>query len=107
MFYELLGLTESGAQQSWSGIERWWLDHPSMPNCFTGLSPHAPYSVRKSIIEKLDGTTSLPSAIHLAESDGELELLRSHTGPFVGFLKELGVWDSNGLVADPLEVVRL
>jgi cytosine/adenosine deaminase-related metal-dependent hydrolase len=33
----------------------------------------------------------------LAESPGELELVRSHSGPFVPFLQDLGVWHPNEL----------
>jgi cytosine/adenosine deaminase-related metal-dependent hydrolase len=37
-------------------------------------------------------------AIHLAESPGEMELIRSHSGPFVLFLQQLGAWDESGLI---------
>jgi len=36
--------------------------------------------------------------IHLAESAAELELLETHSGPFVQFLQDLGVWEPGGLV---------
>jgi cytosine/adenosine deaminase-related metal-dependent hydrolase len=39
-----------------------------------------------------------PLAVHLAESRGEVELIESRRGPFVTFLKELGVWDRDGLI---------
>jgi cytosine/adenosine deaminase-related metal-dependent hydrolase len=107
VFFELIGLSDERAHQSWRDLEHWWMKHPSMQECFTGLSPHAPYSVRRTIYEKLDAATSLPFATHLAETTAELELLRDRTGPFVDFLKELNVWDPTGLVADPLEVIRL
>ena len=107
MFYELIGLTEERARQSWQNVQDWWIQHPSMSQCFTGLSPHAPYSVRRSLYEKLDAATSLPFATHLAETKAELDLLRRHTGPFVEFLKELNVWDPSGLVANPHEVMRM
>lgn len=107
VFYELLGLSEERAQQSWRGLQDWWMRHPSMEECFTGLSPHAPYSVHRSIYERLDAATSLPFATHLAETEAELDLLRNRAGPFVDFLKELNVWDPSGLVADPLDVIRM
>jgi len=105
MFFELLGLTEERAQQSWLAIEDWWLQHPSMPECFTGLSPHAPYSVRIELYQKCTVGT-LPVATHLAETSAELELLKHHSGPFVDFLKELNVWDPSGLVDDPLSIIQ-
>jgi cytosine/adenosine deaminase-related metal-dependent hydrolase len=44
--------------------------------------------------------------VHLAETQAELELLRHHQGPFVAFLKELGVWDPSGLVGSPRTVMQ-
>lgn len=107
MFYELLGLTEDRAQRSWREVQDWWKQHSSSSHCFTGLSPHAPYSVRGTLYSLLSSKTTLPIATHLAETCEEIQLLRDHAGPFVDFLKELGVWDESGLVADPLDVVRL
>jgi cytosine/adenosine deaminase-related metal-dependent hydrolase len=46
-------------------------------------------------------------AIHLAESLAELQLLREHAGPFAEFLKELGVWDPAGLVANADELLAI
>jgi cytosine/adenosine deaminase-related metal-dependent hydrolase len=39
------------------------------------------------------------TAIHLAESPAELELLATRTGPFVSFLRQLGVWDPAAITA--------
>jgi cytosine/adenosine deaminase-related metal-dependent hydrolase len=104
MFYEVLGLSVERAEQSWNDVQAWWRDHPAQENCFMGLSPHAPYSVRTSLYSKLS-VPAMRKATHLAETQAELELLRSRSGPFVDFLKELGVWDPTGLVADPREVI--
>jgi cytosine/adenosine deaminase-related metal-dependent hydrolase len=46
-------------------------------------------------------------AVHLAESAAELELLGHYRGPFVPFLRDLGVWDPEGLAEDPDHVLRL
>ena len=40
-------------------------------------------------------------ATHLAETLPELWLLGDRCGPFVDFLKELGVWDPEGLAEGP------
>jgi cytosine/adenosine deaminase-related metal-dependent hydrolase len=48
-----------------------------------------------------------PVATHLAETQAELEVLRSHTGPFVDFLEELNVWDASGLIGNPGDILRL
>ncbi len=58
-----------------------------------GLSPHAPYSVPLSLLEKLvklqAGKQSL-FAMHLAETRQELEYLRDGSGEFVELLDFLG-----------------
>ena len=105
-FYELLGLSEERSQQSLQSERDWLAVHPFRTRCVPGRSPHAPYSVRAEVYSVL-GNRWLPVATHLAETKEELALLRSHTGPFVEFLKELNVWDPSGLVADPLEVLRM
>src|SRR5262249_13937669 len=50
---------------------------------------------------------SLALATHLAESRAELELLQQRRGPFVDFLADLGVWDSEGLVDGPSQILEL
>jgi cytosine/adenosine deaminase-related metal-dependent hydrolase len=47
------------------------------------------------------------TAIHLAETSAELELLERHSGPFVPFLVGLGVWDPSGLAWGPGHVIEL
>jgi cytosine/adenosine deaminase-related metal-dependent hydrolase len=110
VFYELLGLTEAGADQSLGFARDWLLEHRARTHCRPGLSPHAPYSVRKTLFSQtayLAQRYRIPLAVHLAESREELELLRDRQGPFVSFLKELGVWDENGLAASPSLVMKL
>jgi cytosine/adenosine deaminase-related metal-dependent hydrolase len=59
-----------------------------------------------SLIKAAAGA-GLPLAIHLAESAAERELLVEHSGPFVPFLQDLGVWDPTGLAKGPEHVLRL
>jgi cytosine/adenosine deaminase-related metal-dependent hydrolase len=105
VFRELLGLSEERARQSLQDAAHWLTQHRSGAHCIARLGPHAPYSVRRTLYAVLR-TQRVPIATHLAESQAELELLRTHRGPLVGFLKELNVWDPTGLAADPLDVVR-
>jgi cytosine/adenosine deaminase-related metal-dependent hydrolase len=129
MFYELLGLPQDRADQSWDEAQNWFKGRgviaeekgrkgdrekekdflPSRSTRLVGLSPHAPYSVRTSLYETVAASCQLATIIatHLAETQAELELLRSRTGPFVGFLKELNVWDPSGLANDPLDVIQM
>jgi len=61
-----------------------------------GLSPHAPYSVHPKLLEAiiaLSAAEKLPVAMHLAESNEEIELLQHGTGPLRGFLEDLGAWN--------------
>jgi cytosine/adenosine deaminase-related metal-dependent hydrolase len=109
VYHELLGLTEGRAAQALAAAER-WLAGPSSANCRRGLSPHAPYSVRVSLFAgaaQLARPGKLPLAVHLAESRDELELLHHRRGPFVGFLRDLGVWDPDGLADSPAAVMAV
>jgi cytosine/adenosine deaminase-related metal-dependent hydrolase len=110
VFYELLGLPRTRAQQAWAAACQWLREHRANTSCRPGLSPHAPYSVRGSLFRaaaNLARTHLLPLAIHLAETTAEVELLQHHRGLFREFLSELGVWDEAGLVNGPKEVLRL
>src|SRR5262249_8321392 len=53
------------------------------------------------------GAKPFPIATHLAETQAERELLRSHSGSFVSFLKDLNAWDPSGPVVEPEEIVSL
>ncbi len=99
VYYELLGLTESRAERAWAEAQAWLAAHPMTATCQPGLSPHAPYSVATGLFQQA-ATAGVPLAIHLAESPEERTLLHSHTGPLVGFLKDLGVWAAEQLVPD-------
>ena len=77
------------------------------------ISPHAPYSChRKLFVEacKFAEQNKIPLAMHLAESQAELELLSSRTGPLREFLDELQIWDDSAFpigskVSDYLQVL--
>jgi cytosine/adenosine deaminase-related metal-dependent hydrolase len=94
-FREVLGLPAGRVPAAWSDLGRWVEDHPDTPTCRAGVSPHAPYSVHKALIEA--SARLWPVCIHVAETTAEQELLDRHTGPLVPFLRELGVWDAAGL----------
>ncbi len=110
IFCELRGLTKARANQTYRAAEAWLAAHPATDRCRPGLSPHAPYSVRYSLFVDaalLARDAKCPLAVHLAESRAELELLHHHRGPFVAFLQELGVWDPDGLVRSPTDVMDI
>ena len=89
-YRETLGLTDARAEVAWGEAAEWLRTRPDSPNTRAGLSPHAPYSVHRAIIEA--AARVAPIAIHLAESADERELLERRGGAFVPFLKALGVW---------------
>jgi len=63
----------------------------------SGLSPHAPYSVHPDLylsLIQLAKNQNAPVAVHLGETQAELELLEQKQGPFVVLLTELGLWNS-------------
>jgi cytosine/adenosine deaminase-related metal-dependent hydrolase len=94
-FREVIGLPASRVSTSWVDLGKWVEDHPDTPTCRAGVSPHAPYSVHKAMIEAC--ARLWPVCIHLAETSAERELLESRSGPFVPLLRDLGVWDPSGL----------
>jgi cytosine/adenosine deaminase-related metal-dependent hydrolase len=110
VFYELLGLPAAKASEVEVEVQRWLGECLPSENCRRGLSPHAPYSVRSSLFRfaaDLARDRQVPLATHLAETSGELELLRQRRGRFVDFLIDLGVWDADGLISEPGEVLRI
>ena len=71
------------------------ITYPSPPIPRLGLSPHAPYSVHPELFREavnLAQRNSSPLAMHLAETESELELLAEGTGEFREMLEEFGIW---------------
>lgn len=59
------------------------------------ISPHAPYSVCPDLFHQLVDLASaenVPLCIHLAETQAELELLKSGTGEFFEMLTRFALW---------------
>ena len=94
IFRELIGLSAERARAAGEAGLAWYQTHPAAETCRAAFSPHSPYSARESLLCESDSRFRI--AIHLAESPGELELLETHTGPFVPFLQQLGAWDESG-----------
>ncbi len=64
-------------------------------NVRPGLSPHATYSVHPELLRRacaLSAEKEIPIAMHVAESQQELQLLASHSGPLVDLLGKHGAW---------------
>jgi cytosine/adenosine deaminase-related metal-dependent hydrolase len=110
VFWELIGLNEDRLAAAWTHtgfVNGLSPDRPpDAPRpkfrtqcCRWGISPHAPYSVHGEMA-RLMFTLGITGAVHLAESSAERELLAHHTGPFVGLLTHLGVYDAAALAPD-------
>ncbi|VTT98020.1 amidohydrolase : Amidohydrolase OS=Isosphaera pallida (strain ATCC 43644 / DSM 9630 / IS1B) GN=Isop_1172 PE=4 SV=1: Amidohydro_1 [Gemmataceae bacterium] len=106
VFWELIGLSEERFQAAteqavFTAGLRWRVltDSGAVPRetWRFAFSPHAPYSVNHS--KALELARRGFTAVHLAESPGELELLATKTGPFVEFLEDLGVWNPEAITA--------
>lgn len=77
-----------------------------------GVSPHAPYTVHPNLLEKLVELAverRLPVAMHLAESNEELQLLQENAGPFRELLEERSMWDETVFATTrrPLDYLRV
>ncbi len=99
VFLELLGLAPERMEPLLASA-RQQLSAGNPASFRRGLSPHAPYTVHPDLLQRvcrLSAETKTPLAMHLAESSAELELLRSHSGPLVERLKELGAWHPGSL----------
>ncbi len=96
-FWELIGLSQERYNAAVLNFGMNATRREPNPLCRWAGSPHAPYSVYHTAAA---GQLFIGNAaIHFAESPAEMELLASKTGPFVDFLKELGVWDPNAFTA--------
>ncbi len=95
-FVEYIGMSDDrvAAATEHAGLIDSWGDLHRL-----GISPHAPYSVRVDLLDKLTAIArqfDLPMMMHLAETREELELLATGTGPFATMLRSFGLWQ-NGL----------
>lgn len=67
-------------------------DHACGPRVYCGLSPHAPYTSGPDLIagtHKIARARGARFAVHVAESDAEVELLSSGTGPLADLAERL------------------
>jgi len=64
------------------------------PSLTTSLAGHGPHTTAPEVLKFLKGRTrvrGLPFALHLDESEDELEFLTTGRGPWADFLKERGI----------------
>lgn len=107
-FLEILGLAPERAAPQLQRAREHLAGEASV---IRGLSPHAPYSVHPDLLRgviDLAVKHHAPVAMHVAETQGELELLATGTGEFIPFLRELGVWRPDAIApgSRPLDSLR-
>ncbi|MDP7268594.1 MAG: amidohydrolase family protein [Pirellulales bacterium] len=107
---ELIATDEQAAEREMA-MARSFLDRAVCDPVRLGISPHAPYSVHAQLWKSALASAAerrIPLAIHLAESEAELEFLESHSGPFGEFLRDqLGIADDFiGAARRPLELLK-
>lgn len=65
----------------------------SIADRFTGISPHAPFSVEPEALATLIAESSGPIAMHVAESADERRFCAEAAGPQRDFLESLDLWE--------------
>lgn len=106
IYREAIGLKNESADASFERVREWCETRPASARCRPGISPHAPYTVGRRLLERLVALQTanqkagvlLPFAIHLGETRDELSLLAKREGAFIAFLKDLGVYDAAALL---------
>ena len=103
VFFELLGLTAAAADRASRQAQ-------AGSTIIQPRPPRRPASVRMRLtacaclFEEIARSNFGPICTHIAETEAELELLRSHQGPLRDFLIEMNAWDPEGLAADLAQV---
>jgi aminodeoxyfutalosine deaminase len=94
-FRECIGLSPERIESQLEAVQR-HLTQCRVHSVRAAVSPHAPYSVHPELFDALADIAEqhqLPIAMHLAETQDEMQLLESGTGRFADFLQELGIWN--------------
>ncbi len=108
-FYELIGLHQSRAEAALAQADDWLARQPRTATYRPGLSPHAPYTVSRYLLNEAvrrAREADLPLAMHFAETPHEADLLERRAGPLRSLLEELGAWHETDLFGGLLEVAR-
>jgi cytosine/adenosine deaminase-related metal-dependent hydrolase len=95
VFYELIRFNTTDAQGVVEQAQRAIDAVPATAMVRASLAAHAPYSVAPDVFRAITRLNAQrPCSVHLAESQEEVEFIRSGTGPWRTLLEELGSWDA-------------
>lgn len=92
---EVIGTAAADEQDRLAMLRQFHSTVPTDASWRPAISPHAPYTVRCSLLEQLAEFSrqhQLLSAMHLAESTDEVQLLEQGDGPLRELLKQLDAW---------------
>jgi cytosine/adenosine deaminase-related metal-dependent hydrolase len=97
-FLEVIGFSRARAASALTALNERFVafSHDQAP----GISPHAPYTVSPSLLRMLveyAKRRDVPVAMHLAESEEELQLIEHGTGPFAELLEARSMWDPTAI----------
>ncbi len=93
---ELIGWNRAMVPDCLARAERFLKRMATTPFCQAGLSPHAPHTVCGELLDKtiaLSAEKKVPLAMHLAETQEEIELLRTGAGPLRKLMDRTGPYD--------------
>jgi cytosine/adenosine deaminase-related metal-dependent hydrolase len=98
VFYELLKFDESDPNGRVQRARQQLQALPPFADVRTTIAPHAPYSVAPLLFRAIRGDLDRhpfdPTTVHLAESEEEVQFLKTGGGPWRELLQAIGVWTS-------------
>ncbi|MEM8864892.1 MAG: amidohydrolase family protein [Planctomycetota bacterium] len=118
LLQEAIGYSQARAASAKSGVEQNLAELTSLATdagatrASLGVSPHAPYTASPALVRELVSVAverGAPVALHLAESEAELQLIGAGNGPFQELLEERGMWDPWAIPrgATPMDYLRI
>ncbi len=97
VFYELLGFQSRDADQLMTSAIDVLRMLPAIGDVRHTIAPHAPYSVSPALFGRIRAALKKDpfarTAVHLGESEAEVEFLREGTGAYRSMLEDIGKWD--------------
>ena len=94
LFWERLGSRPMDIEQRTAEIDQFWVSQSPSTAWQPGLSPHAPYSTHRLLVEhcvRHCRQKRWPLAMHIAECEEEIQFLDSASGPFAEMLDAMGI----------------
>ena len=111
LLHEVIGFSEPRSQSAFDAVMDRLNSFDTQSDVQPGISPHAPYTVHPKLLDRIvaysaEHRTLL--AMHVAESQEELQLLRDGDGALRDLLEERSMWDATAIArgSRPLDYLR-